>query len=264
MNKQTMTFAMVGRGTMTVQRALWQYVRCADFDLATPRLRLPDSGPPLDDAATRAEVAARLRDASGPTLLATTGEKLRHILAAARAAVDARSADDPFPLGLVDGPVPSSDARQPPTRRIDARGLVFASAFFSAEETVTLRLAEGGVAFEASRVRAFLRHLESDEPCLVVGNEPTGTDRALDVMRLRTERPYALGMTREIVAEVERIVGHTDDLRDEPLPTALRVFAEGAASGGADEYAVALRFLAEACEAHGITWAELHATRGQA
>ena len=52
--KQTMVFDMQGRGTMTVQRALWQYVRCGDFELATPRLHFPEPGPPLDDAATLA------------------------------------------------------------------------------------------------------------------------------------------------------------------------------------------------------------------
>lgn len=43
--KQTMVFDMQGRGTMTVQRALWQYVRCGDFELATPRLHFPEPGP---------------------------------------------------------------------------------------------------------------------------------------------------------------------------------------------------------------------------
>lgn len=262
--KQTMVFDMQGRGTMTVQRALWQYVRCRDFDLATPRLHFPEPGPPLDDAATRAEVAARLRDASGTTLLATSGAKLKQIVTAAREVAEVRSAGDAIPLGLHDGPVPASDTGVPPTRRVDARALLFASSFFGAEETVTLRLAEGGVAFEAPRVRAFLRELDEDTPCLVVGNEPTGEDRALDVMRLRTDRSYALGMTRELLAEVERIVGHTGELRTESLPVALRVFAEGAAAGGADEYAAALRFLATACEAHGIAWQELDAGRGQA
>lgn len=149
-----------------------------------------------------------------------------------------------------------------------ARGLVAVASFVTDTEVVTVREhADRWVRIEAPRVRASVLPMEGDGPRLVLGaSMPSNADdvHELNAGLLQDDRDYALAQARYLVGAIERLVGEPHVLRTLPLPGALTTLAHGADEGGAPEFAVSLRFVAEACQHHGLGWPDLDATRAQA
>lgn len=270
MNTMT-SYKVCGCGTLKVEGALWQYVRTDFFVLAAPKLKAPPKDPPWDSAVARAEVAVQLvggADEAGAMLFTGTGAEVRTALRMLRTALGAIGPNDPMPLGFAGDASPSGSDAKPPPCTLDARVLALVASFVTDTEVVTVREhADRWVRIEAPRVRASVLPMEGDGPRLVLGaSMPSNADdvHELNAGLLQDDRDYALAQARYLVGAIERLVGEPHVLRTLPLPGALTTLAHGADEGGAPEFAVSLRFVAEACQHHGLGWPDLDATRAQA